>query len=253
MKLLLFIYFMALFNTIHAHSLSADTNYIMLSQQFLYSVRTGDSSNEYIQKLAIASREELNRQLSSGAKKKAFWLNIYNAFVQKILTENPGKYKNRNSFFSLKQIVIAGRQLSIDDIEHGILRRSKFKWSLGYLNKFFTSRFEKQFRVDTLDNRIHFALNCGAKSCPPIAYYDADKIEMQLELAAKSYLKSETEYSIDSGLVYLPTIMSWFRADFGGKKGIKNLLRKYNILNPETEVKIRFKKYNWTLFLNNYK
>lgn len=253
MKLLLFIYFMALFNTIHAHSLSADTNYIMLSQQFLYSIRTGDSSNEYIQKLAIANREELNRQLSTDAEKKAFWLNIYNAFVQKLLTENSGKYKNRNSFFSLKQIVIAGRQLSIDDIEHGMLRRSKIKWGLGYLNKIFTSRFEKQFRVETLDNRIHFALNCGAKSCPPIAYYDADKMEMQLELAAKNYLRVEADYDENSGSIALPKIMSWFRADFGGKKGIRKLLRKYSIVPEKTDINIRFKKYDWTLFLNNYK
>ncbi len=53
------------------------------------------------------------------------WLNIYNAFVQKLLTDNPGKFKKRNSFFSDQQITLAGRQLSLDDIEHGILRRSK--------------------------------------------------------------------------------------------------------------------------------
>ena len=253
MKRLIFIFFMALFNTIHANSLSAETNYIRLSQQFLYSVRTGDSSDQYIQQLAKADMQKLFEELSTEAKKKSFWLNIYNAFVQKLLTENPGKYKNRNSFFSLKQIVIVGKQLSLDDIEHGILRRSKIKWSLGYLNKLLPSDFEKIFRVAKLDNRIHFALNCGAKSCPPIAYYDPEKIDMQLELATRNYLKSETAYDKTSVSIFLPKIMSWFRGDFGGKKGIGKLLKKYQIIDSDKDVKISFKEYDWTLFLNNYK
>ena len=244
---------MAVFNTLHAHPLSADTNYIMLSQQFLYSVRTGDSSDQYIQQLAEADIQKLYKELSTDAKKKAFWLNIYNGFVQKLLTENPGKYKNRNSFFSLKQIVIADKQLSLDDIEHGILRRSNIKWGLGYLNKFFPSDFERKSRVAKLDNRIHFALNCGAKSCPPIAYYDPEKIDRQLELATRNYLKSETAYDKTSGSICLPKIMSWFRGDFGGKNGIRKMLKEYKIIDRDKNVKVSFKKYDWTLFLNNYK
>ncbi len=56
---------------------------------------------------------------------------------------------------------------SLDEIEHGILWRSKCKLSLGYFNKIFKSRFEKAFRVDKLDYRIHFALNCGAPEMNP--------------------------------------------------------------------------------------
>ncbi|MEO6404725.1 MAG: DUF547 domain-containing protein [Ferruginibacter sp.] len=253
MKLFLLILFINYFNFIHAQQLPSHIDYIKVSQSFLYAVRTGDSSDQYIQVLAEADIQKLHGELSADAKKKAFWLNIYNAFIQKLLTENPGKYKNRNSFFSLKQIVIAGKHLSLDNIEHDILRRSKIKWSLGYLNKLFPSDFEKKFRVAKLDNRIHFALNCGAKSCPPIAYYDPEKIDMQLELATRNYLKSETEYDKTSGSIFLPKIMSWFRGDFGGKKGIRKMLKKYHIVERNKDLKIKFKKYDWTLFLNNYK
>lgn len=253
MKYFLLIFFISYFNFIHAQQLSSNIDYIKVSQSFLYAVRTGDSSDQYIQQLAKADIQKLYEQLPTDANKKAFWLNIYNAFVQKLLTVNPEKYKNRNSFFSLKQIVIAGKQLSLDDIEHGILRRSKIKWGLGYLNKFSPSDFEKKFRVAILDKRIHFTLNCGAKSCPPIAYYDPEKIDMQLELATKNYLKSETEYDKTSSTIFLPKIMSWFRGDFGGKKGIRQLLKKYQIIDRDKDVKISFKKYDWTLFLNNYK
>jgi hypothetical protein len=74
------------------------------------------------------------------------------------------RLSNKKSFFTVKQINVANKQLSLDEIEHGILRRSKIKWSLGYLNKLFPSAFEKHQRADKADYRIHFALNCGAKA-----------------------------------------------------------------------------------------
>ena len=80
--------------------------------------------------------------------------------------------------------------MSLDDIEHGILRRSKIKWSEGYFNKLFPSKFEKENRVNKVDYRIHFALNCGARSCPPIAFYDPEKLDKQLDVATMIYLKS---------------------------------------------------------------
>jgi hypothetical protein len=47
--------------------------------------------------------------------------------------------------------------------------------------------------------------------------------------------------------------MSWFRADFGGKKGMIAILKKHGLIAAEAFPKIRFKKYDWTLELNNYK
>lgn len=230
----------------------ANTSYIKLSQTFLYAVKTGESDNLYVQKLASLDLRKLKVQLFNDADKKAFWLNLYNAFVQKILTANPSTYKTRSAFFSKKQIIIGEKNISLDEIEHGILRRSKIKWSLGYFNKIFPSKFEKDFRVDTPDNRIHFALNCGAKSCPPIAYYHSEKIDIELDLATKNYLSNEVIFSKDSSIIYLPKTMSWFRKDFGGKKGMKRLLEKYKIIHNKG-VRIKFKKYDWALFLSNYK
>ncbi|CAN5135445.1 hypothetical protein BH09BAC2_BH09BAC2_20860 [soil metagenome] len=228
-----------------------DTNYVIVLQQLLYAVRTGESSEAFIKLLKDAGNRNLQQQLQSDEVKKAFWLNIYNAFVQKLLSENPEKYKSRHIFFSDKQIVIAHHKLSLDDIEHGILRRSKIKWSMGYLNNPLPGKFEKDFRVNTPDKRIHFALNCGAKSCPPIAYYDPEKIDVQLNLATRIYLKNEAEYDTTLNIIYLPKIMDWFRGDFGGKKGIKKMLDEYGLIKKD--VTIRFKKYDWSLFLNNYR
>jgi hypothetical protein len=227
-------------------------DYSRISQQLLYAVKTGsDSVDAYMQQLQAADASTLQAQLTTEALKKAFWLNIYNTYVQWLLQKDPERYKSRSSFFSGRQIPIAGKTLSLDDIEHGILRRSKIKWSLGHLNKLFPGKFEKGFRMQQVDYRIHFALNCGAKSCPPIAYYAPEKIDAQLEMATKNYLRSEVEYDSEKYVAYLPAIMSWFRADFGGKKGMRALLKKHNIIQQQKPA-IRFKKYNWDLFLNNY-
>lgn len=228
-------------------------NFIQLSQDFLYAARTGENVKTYLDTLASAEENQLSNQLENDNEKLAFWLNIYNGFTQVLLKDNPDKYTSRGAFFSDKQIRIANQQLSLDMIEHGLMRRSKIKWGLGYLNKIFPSRFEKIFRVDKLDSRIHFALNCGAKSCPPIAFYEAENIDSQLELAMQTYLAGEIELDTINNIVKLPAIMGWFRGDFGGKKEMLNLLKKNNLINSEMFPKIEFKEYDWTLFLNNYK
>lgn len=225
---------------------------VQLSQDFVYAAKTKAPADDLLQQVKNIPFDSLQKQLATDAEKKAFWINLYNAFTQIILQKDPKRYQSRNDFFSDKQIEVAGKRFSLDDIEHGILRRSRIKWSLGYLNKPFLGKMEKALRVDTLDYRLHFALNCGAKSCPPIAFYVSDKIDQQLDLATKAYLSGEAAYDKEKNTVYLPAIMNWFRADFGGKKGMRTLLKETGIIPEEKKPKIRFKKYDWNLFLNNY-
>ncbi len=253
-RFVLFILIITTVNSIAAPVISKmPVDYIQLSQDFLYAARTGDSVQNYLGTLANADENQLSDQLNNDYKKLAFWLNIYNGFTQVILTGNPDKYKSRGAFFSDKQIFIAKQALSLDFIEHGLLRRSKIKWSLGYLNKLLPSKFEREFRMEKPDNRIHFALNCGAKSCPPIAFYEAENINSQLELAMQTYLAGEVEHDESKNVVKLPAIMGWFRGDFGGKKNMLELLKKNNLLDADVSPKIEFKEYDWTLFLSNYK
>jgi len=47
--------------------------------------------------------------------------------------------------------------------------------------------------------------------------------------------------------------MSWFRHDFGGKKNMLVILKKYNVIPQNSNPAIRFEKYDWSLFLNNFK
>lgn len=227
--------------------------WIQLSQDFMYAARTGEETSIFIQQLQQMSMNELISSVKTDNEKKAFWINLYNAYTQVALKNNPDQYKKRSRFFRKKQVAIAGHLFSLDDIEHGILRRSKIKWSLGYFNKLFPGKTEKALRVDHLDYRLHFALNCGAKSCPPIAYYNPEAIGKQLDLATKAYLKSDARYDEQSNTLYLPAIMSWFRRDFGGKKKMVTLLQQLSVVPTGKQPKIKFNNYDWTLYLQNYK
>ncbi|WP_323192978.1 DUF547 domain-containing protein, partial [Halostella sp. PRR32] len=64
----------------------------------------------------------------------------------------------RRPIFRRNLLTVAGESLSVDDVEHGILRRSRSGIGLGYVPRLRRSRFERRHRVDDVDPRIHFAL-----------------------------------------------------------------------------------------------
>jgi hypothetical protein len=229
-------------------------NLNFIAEELLIRIKINDknTADSLILVLQNVSIELLQNQLVTDAQKRAFWLNIYNAFIQEKLSKNPEKYKNRSKFFSKKQINIAGNLMSFDFIEHGILRRSKSKLSLGYLNKTFVGSLEKKLRVKKPDYRIHFALNCGASACPAVAYYSAEKLDSQLAIAEGFFVSENCNVNQDNKTIETSKIFSWFRADFGGKKGIRKLLGNYKMQDFST-YKLVFIPYNWELMLENYK
>ncbi len=238
-------------------SLNTDTSFAELSMILLQNVRDGKPTKQIESKLAEVSPEELNADLNTESEKKAFWLNIYNAYVQILLLDKPELFEDRNSFFgynffSSPQVTIAGKELSFDTIEHGIIRHSKIKLSMGYWDKWFPSDFEKMFRWDEVDPRIHLALNCGAKSCPYIAVFDPERVEEQLDIISKQYLEKTTVYDAEKDKVKVNALMSWFRADFGGKDGAVEMLKKYKIIPQDADPSVSFLEYDWTLELGNY-
>lgn len=81
---------------------------------------------------------------------------------------------------------IGGLILTLDEIEHGILR-SNAGHPAAKKKLFADDDPKMKLVIPTLDPRIHFALNCGAKSCPPIRIYQSEKLDKQLEIAAKSF------------------------------------------------------------------
>lgn len=233
--------------------ISSENKLLQLSQDFVYAAKTNENVAAYIAKLKELDYDTLLNNLKIDNERKAFWINLYNGYTNSSLHKNPEQYKSRNKFFKAKNIIVAGKVFSLDKIEHSILRRSKIKWSLGYLNKLFPNNVEKKLRVDKLDSRIHFALNCGAKSCPPIAFYKASTIDNQLDAATTAFLSSEVVFEKEKNIVQLPILLSWFRRDFGGKKKIISLLKSKQLIPDDVQPTIKFKKYDWTIYLDNFK
>lgn len=221
-----------------------------LSIEFLDRLKAEKSTDDILDRYASLSFEEIEAELDNDDKKKAFWLNTYNGFVQDILLKHPERYDNREEFFQREQVNIAGVEMSFDEIEHGVIRSSKWKLGAGYLPKISPEHVRKM-RVDSTDGRIHFALNCGAKSCPEIAIYHADKVDEELDIIAKRYLKKTTEIKEETAVV--TPLMSWFRGDFNGKSGIKeDYLTHYGLIDENEDIALEFGDYDWTLDLGNY-
>lgn len=223
-----------------------------LSELFLQKIKNGEETMEIRKKLANIELETLVNGLKNDKQKLAFWVNIYNAYIQVILTRSPELYEDRSSFFSSDQIRIAGTKISFDKIEHGIIRRSQSKLGLGYVKKVFPDEFERMLRVENPDYRIHFALNCGAKDCPPVGVYTPAKLDAQFAKSTTLFLKGSSKYDSKENKVYVTSLFSWFRGDFGGKDGTKDILKNQGIIPSIENVDLEYKDYDWTLSLDNF-
>lgn len=235
-------------------------SYAKLSMQLVETVRDVEPYHKITGCLAAATPETLRSDLDTEEKEKAFWLNIYNAYIQIRLLEEPELFETRTNhffgfnFFSSPQFIIAGKNLSFDDIEHGIMRRSSYKISMGYLRKpaLLENNFIKTFWWDEIEPRIHFALNCGAASCPPITVFDPGRVDEQLDITTRQYLDKHTEYDHAENTVKVTSLISWFRGDFGGVSGAVEMLKSYGIIPEDADPSVEFREYDWTLDLGNY-
>jgi len=181
----------------------------------------------------------------------AFWINAYNACMLKQVIEHyaierapylrptigstparPGAVRDIPGVFKRKHCQVAGALRSQDDIEHGILR------PMG-------------------DARIHFAVNCAARSCPALAAeaYVPERVDQQLDAAVGRFVANPTQLRIvmgDRPVLQLNKILDWYARDFGGAGGVKQFCARY--LPPDAatylqrpDVRLRFFDYDWTL------
>ncbi|NJK43928.1 MAG: DUF547 domain-containing protein [Pleurocapsa sp. SU_196_0] len=168
---------------------------------------------------------------------RAFWLNLYNALtlhgmhaakVNNTVLEVPG-------FYSRFAYLVSGLEFSLNDIEHGVLRGNR---KALFSKPPFAPHDPRAKFVLPLDARVHFALNCGAMSCPPIRHYTAAALEAQLTLATQSYLQSAR---VQGNTVWLPRLLSYYPQDFGDP------LEYTRTFRPElpANARVRFDPYSW--------
>lgn len=203
------------------------------------------SMKHVVQSLAQVDPSRLNRD-----EQLAYYINLYNVTVVNLLMEN----RQVNSI----------RDLSTDPI----IRFNVFKKELVQMKgeKISLKRLEDEFiRGRFRDPRIHFAINCGARSCPPIRLeaYTGARLQAQLDDQTNAFfthpkLSARFEKTGDTLVVHLTKIMdtgSWFGEDFeqwGG--GRLPFLRKHlppaqqKLLDEyQGRVKLQFDTYDWSL------
>ena len=150
----------------------------------------------------LKSLATLDPRSFAKAEQMAYWINLYNALtVFVIVPRYPvDSIKDIKSGlidfgpWNLELIPVQGEKLTLNNIEHGILRPI---WR---------------------DPRIHYAINCASIGCPNLApeAYRSDNLERLLEQGAREYINHPRGAQVTDGELLVSSIYDWFKADFGG-------------------------------------
>lgn len=189
--------------------------------------------------------------ISGRRARTAFWINLYNALVIDALISFAPRHSVRevSGFFNRAAYRIGPYRLSLDEIEHGILRGNQPR--LGRLPPpFGEDDTRAALGPGGLDPRIHFALNCGARSCPPVASYEAARLDEQLDAAAASFVNGAGVTLAGDRMVLSP-IFAFYAADFGGPRAAVECAIRY-LDAPRLRERLErgdfaYGEYDWSL------
>ena len=224
-------------------------------------LRSSSAYAEY-QQCAARLRSFDPATLACREERLAFWINLYNALIvdavirfgiRRSVNEAPG-------FFWRAAYDIGGQRYCPFDIEYGILRGNRGHPAIPGAH-FGRRDLRLAYSLERLDPRIHFALVCAARSCPPIGVYDAEQIDAQLDLAARAFINNGgVKVDRAAGEVRLSQIFRWYAPDFGGRPlamGDQGPLLAYlaGYLSHEDDrefllsgrPRVRFLRYYWSL------
>ena len=156
----------------------------------------------------------------------AYWINAYNAFTLKLIVDNyPLKSimdLEGGKVWDKKWVNLGDKVYSLNEIEHNIIR--------------------PQFN----EPRIHFAVNCAAASCPPLAAkaYTADNLESLLAERTKSFINNSQYNHISASGAKVSKIFDWYGSDFGD---LISYLNKYSNTTIKKNASVTFREYDWSL------
>lgn len=175
----------------------------------------------------------------------AYWINAYNAVTLKAVLDRLPTSLARQKAFQVTDVKgfwkeytyeVDGRWLSLDDIEHKILR------------------------VEFPDPRLHFAIVCASEGCPDLqpSAFHGSVLDSQLTHVTKKYLASPRAFQLDraSRVIRVSQLFNWFKGDFqknSSKSELAFLARflateeKNFLMKNRTKIKIEYLPYSWKL------
>lgn len=160
----------------------------------------------------------------------AWYLNAYNAWtLQKIFNDwpNEGPLNSSILFFHKKNIQLSGKRISLSHLENDIIR--------------------KEFN----EPRIHFALNCASRSCPPLhnKAFKAATLEPTLERLTKNFINNNPHAIVEQNdEVKISKIFDWYKEDFGDDDTeLLRYINQYRTKKIPLGKRIKILPYNWQL------
>lgn len=192
-----------------------------------------------------AVRQQLGRvNVASLTPKQqlAHWINVYNVNTVATIVERYPVESIRDlstdpiirlNVFKKERVPVGNKKISLDEVEN-VQIRERFK-----------------------DPRIHFAINCAAKSCPPIRTeaFTGEKLDQQLDEQARAFLARGARFSMNGATLTITTtkIMEWFSDDFEKSGGKAAFVRRYvspdkqRMIDQAKKIEFEFDDYDWSL------
>ena len=180
--------------------------------RFAYKAISQDDRNSLKAYLASLGKTQISQY--NRAEQRAFWINLYNALTVEVILQHFPINSIRDISFSLftsgpwkeKLIKVENESLSLDDIEHRILRPI---WH---------------------DPRIHYAVNCASIGCPNLQAqaFTSHNTEDMLEKATLEFVNHKRAASVsNTGNLRVSSLYKWFADDFGGSDAVLAHLKQY--------------------------
>ena len=191
-----------------------------------------------LMKLVTALKKFPLDQLKTREEKLSFWINVYNIMAVKMVLDHYPVESIKDAGSLFKQVwkkpvgVVAGKERTLNEIEHGILRRMN-------------------------EPRIHVAIVCASISCPDLlqSAYSPKRLDSQLDGQLKRFLQNPGKgmrIDRENGRLYLSSIFKWFDDDFESMGGVLSFITKHS--SPRDQKFIQSEKrtvdyldYNWSL------
>ncbi|MEM0984747.1 MAG: DUF547 domain-containing protein [Pseudomonadota bacterium] len=202
--------------------------------RFDYGGLAANNADRAALKAYLASFETLDFAALSRDEAFAAWSNLYNALtIDHIVGRYPVK-SIRSGYlvgpWKDVTIIADGREVSLDDIEHNILR---VQWD---------------------DPRVHYAVNCASIGCPNLGTkaWEASTLDADLDIAARAFVNNPRGVKVLNNGVQVSRIYKWFREDFGdSNEGVIAHLKQYAepelLAQIEANPRIRKHAYDWDL------
>ncbi len=165
-------------------------------------------------------------QDSQQADSLAYFINLYNAATLQLIVSNyPLKsIRDIDSPWSKPVVRVGNKKFSLEEVEHDILRGMN-------------------------EPRIHFAINCASRSCPPLYRkpFKPELLEKQLEAVTSAFINAPSLNRINPNQLVLSRIFDWYKEDFGGDSGVRKFIQRYTAIPIAKDATVEYLEYDWKL------